>query len=222
MKHQSIAIDGPAGAGKSTVAKETAKRLSFVYVDTGAMYRAIGIFIKKNNIDPDNEKEVSSASQNTEITIKYQGGEQQVYLNNENVTGLIRTEEAGTLAYKVSAYPDVRKKLVELQKSLADNVNVVMDGRDIGTKVLPEAKLKIYLTADAKVRAERRYLELTSKGIDCDVDTIERDIINRDYQDMNREESPLSQAEDAYLIDCSKMNIKEVIEKIIKLYTGEV
>lgn len=217
MKHQSIAIDGPAGAGKSTIAKEVAEKLSYIYVDTGAMYRAIGLYIKRLSIDFDDEEAVSYSCQNADITISYQDAEQQIYLNGENVTGFIRTEEAGKMAYKVSSYKAVRKKLVELQQAMAEKENVVMDGRDIGTKVLPEAKLKIYLTANTKERARRRYLELLNKNIECDINKIEQDIIERDFQDMNRKESPLLQADDAVMIDCSDMNADEVVSKIIDL-----
>jgi len=220
VKSLSIAIDGPAGAGKSTVARRVAKALSFVYVDTGAMYRAIAIHIRRLGIDIDDEDAVSDASGTAHIGISYADTGQQVFLNGEDVTGLLRTEEIGIMAGKASIYRGVRKKLVELQQSLADDENVVMDGRDICKKVLPEARLKIYLTADPKVRARRRYLELVEKGIQGDVLQVERDIISRDRLDMTREESPLTMTDDAVLIDSSYMDIDEVVDRVLALYRG--
>ena len=184
MEHFNIAIDGPAGAGKSTIAKLAAKRLGFVYVDTGAMYRTIALHILREGIDPQDEAAVSATCRNVNVTIAYKDGVQQVLLNGENVSGLIRAEEVGKTASATSGYLSVREKLVELQKELAKRENVIMDGRDIGTCVLPDAPAKIYLTASVKVRAERRYKELTEKGIDADLREIERDIESRDYQDM--------------------------------------
>ncbi|MCI8357066.1 MAG: (d)CMP kinase [Lachnospiraceae bacterium] len=212
-----IAIDGPAGAGKSTIAKLTAKQLGFIYVDTGAMYRAMGVFLMRRGVDPADAAAISAECREADITIRYENGEQVVYLNGENVNGVIRTEEAGTMASLTSKNPDVRKKLVELQQRLAADADVVMDGRDIGTCVLPNARVKVYLTAGSAVRAERRYKELTAKGETCDIETIEADIIERDRQDMTREISPLVQAEDAVLIDSSDMTIEEVAEKIMAL-----
>ncbi|SFB75649.1 (d)CMP kinase [Butyrivibrio sp. YAB3001] len=213
-----IAIDGPAGAGKSTIAKMVAKELGFIYVDTGAMYRAMALFMIKSGISTDKTEEISATCKDADITIKYENGEQVVYLNGENVNGQIRTEEVGNMASVSSANPDVRKKLVELQQKLAKTTDVVMDGRDIGTVVLPDAALKVYLTASSKVRAERRFKELTAKGVECDIDVIEKDIIDRDYRDMHREFSPLKQADDAILVDSSDMTIDEVAKKIIELY----
>ncbi len=212
-----IAIDGPAGAGKSTIAKLTAKQLGFIYVDTGAMYRAMGVFLMRRGVDPADAAAISAECREADITIRYENGEQVVYLNGENVNGVIRTEEAGTMASLTSKNPDVRKKLVELQQRLAADADVVMDGRDIGTCVLPNARVKVYLTAGSAVRAERRYKELTAKGETCDIETIEADIIERDRQDMTREISPLVQAKDAVLIDSSDMTIEEVAEKIMAL-----
>lgn len=212
-----IAIDGPAGAGKSTIDKLTAKQLGFIYVDTGAMYRAMGVFLMRRGVDPADAAAISAECREADITIRYENGEQVVYLNGENVNGVIRTEEAGTMASLTSKNPDVRKKLVELQQRLAADADVVMDGRDIGTCVLPDARVKVYLTAGSAVRAERRYKELTAKGETCDIETIEADIIERDRQDMTREISPLVQAEDAVLIDSSDMTIEEVAEKIMAL-----
>ncbi len=213
-----IAIDGPAGAGKSTIAKLVAKELGFIYVDTGAMYRAMALFMLNSGVSADDAEKISSTCQNADITIKYENNEQVVYLNGENVNGKIRTEEVGKMASASSVNGDVRKKLVELQQKLAKTTDVVMDGRDIGTVVLPDAKLKIYLTASSKVRADRRYKELTAKGENCDINVIEQDIIDRDYRDTHREISPLKQAEDAVLLDSSDMTIEEVASKIIALY----
>jgi cytidylate kinase len=218
---KSIAIDGPAGAGKSTIAKMVAKELGFIYVDTGAMYRAMALYMIKNGVDPQNSEKISETCKDADITIKHENGIQVVYLNGENVNGLIRTEEVGNMASASSVNGDVRKKLVELQQKLAQTTDVVMDGRDIGTVVLPGADLKIYLTASSKVRAERRYKELTGKGITCDINVIEKDIIDRDYRDSHREISPLRQAEDAVLLDSSDMTIQEVADKIIELYRNK-
>lgn len=212
-----IAIDGPAGAGKSTIAKRIAKEKQFIYVDTGAMYRAMALYFLRNQIHADNEKEISDACSRVDITIRYEDGEQIVLLNGENVNGLIRTEEVGNMASATSVNPQVRGKLVELQQRLAKTADVVMDGRDIGTCVLPDADVKVYLTAGSSVRARRRYDELTAKGIDCDFARIEEDIIKRDEMDMKREISPLRQAEDAVLLDSSDMTIDEVVEAIIRL-----
>ena len=216
MSYQ-IAIDGPAGAGKSTIAKELAKRLGFIYVDTGAMYRAMALYLLREGVPMDDSGKISAASQRADITIAYKDGLQQVLLDGENVTAFLRTEEVGNMASVSSANPDVRKKLVELQQNLANRENVVMDGRDIGTCVLPNADVKVYLTASAACRAKRRYEELTAKGETCDLVVIEADIEKRDHQDMTREQSPLRQAEDAVLLDSSDMTIREVVERILVL-----
>ena len=216
-----IAIDGPAGAGKSTIAKLVAKRLGFIYVDTGAMYRAMALYMIKNGISAKESEKISSTCKSADITIKHENGEQVVYLNGENVNGLIRTEEVGNMASASSVNKDVREKLVELQQKLAATTDVVMDGRDIGTVVLPDARLKIYLTASSEVRAKRRFKELTEKGIECDIKVIEQDIVDRDYRDMHREISPLKQADDAIYLDSSDMTIEEVAEKIMELYASE-
>lgn len=210
-----IAIDGPAGAGKSTIAKKIAKQLGFIYVDTGAMYRAMALFLLNKGIDPKDADAVSLNCKEADITIRYENGEQVVYLNGENVNGVIRTEQVSNMASLTSANPDVRKKLVELQQKLALGTDVVMDGRDIGTCVLPDAEVKIFLTASSRVRAERRYKELIQKGEKCDIDVIEKDIIERDHQDMTREISPLAAADDATLLDSSYMTIDEVADTII-------
>ena len=214
----SIAIDGPAGAGKSTIAKKIAKELSYIYVDTGAMYRAMALFFIREGIKAEEEEKINEACKKAEISIQYKDGEQQVILNGENVNGFIRTEQVGNMASATSVYGDVRIKMVELQQQLAETADVIMDGRDIGTKVLPNATLKIYLTASSRTRAERRYKELQEKKVDCDLDTIEQDIIERDNRDMNREISPLKQAEDAILVDSSYMGIDDVVEKILELF----
>ena len=217
-----IAIDGPAGAGKSTIAKRLAKELGFIYIDTGAMYRAMGYyFAEYMRINLDNADEVAAACPKVEVSIAYENGEQQVYVNGENLSGVIRTERGGEMASKVSVYPVVRTKLVESQQKLAQNADVIMDGRDIGTVVLPNAQVKIYLTASSITRAKRRYDELTAKGMECDLAEIEKDIIERDYRDMNRETSPLKQAEDAVLVDTSDLDIDGVVEVIRGIYESK-
>lgn len=212
-----IAIDGPAGAGKSTIAKRIAKRKGYIYVDTGAMYRAMALFLLENHIAPEESEKISEKCREADISIVYENGEQVVLLNGKNVNGLIRTEEVGNMASASSVNGDVRKKLVELQQKLAKKADVVMDGRDIGTCVLPDADLKIYLTASSAVRAKRRYDELTARGEACDINVIQKDIEERDYRDMHREISPLMQAEDAHLVDSSDMTVEEVIEKIMEM-----
>ena len=216
MKHFNIAIDGPAGAGKSTIAKEVARRLGFVYVDTGAMYRTMALHFIRSGIDPKDEQAVAASCRDVDVSLRYENGVQQVLLGGENVTGLIRTEEVGNMASATSVYKPVREKLVQLQQALARRENVVMDGRDIGTCVLPDAPAQIYLTASSAVRAGRRYKELVEKGMECDLAEIERDIIDRDYRDMNRENSPLRQAEDAVLVDSSCMTVEQVIAAILE------
>jgi cytidylate kinase len=213
-----IAIDGPAGAGKSTIAKRLAKKLGFIYVDTGAMYRAMAYYFLQHDIDAKDESAIAAACPDVDVTITYENGEQQVLLNGENVNGVIRNEEVGNMASSTSVYPVVREKLVELQRQLAKSADVIMDGRDIGTCVLPDAQVKIYLTASSATRAKRRFDELTEKGVSCDLAEIEKDIIDRDYRDMHRETSPLCQAEDAVLVDSSEMNIDEVVDAIYQVY----
>lgn len=212
-----IAIDGPAGAGKSTIAKAVAKRMGLIYVDTGAMYRAMALHMLKKGIRIEDNAAVIAECVNPDITIKYENGMQVVYLNGENVNPYLRTEEVGNAASKTSTLMPVRARLVELQQKLAAESDCIMDGRDIGTCVLPNADVKIYLTASSAVRAKRRYDELTAKGEKCDIAEIQKIIEERDYRDMNREASPLKQAEDAVLVDTSDMTIDEVIEKIISI-----
>lgn len=217
---RSIAIDGPAGAGKSTIAKRVAKELGFIYVDTGAMYRALALYMIREGIASDDIDNVVSACKRADVTIKHENNEQVVYLNGDNVNGLIRTEEVGKMTSAISVNAAVREKLVGLQQKLAEVTDVVMDGRDIGAVVLPNADLKIYLTASSRVRAERRYKELVAKNVACNLEEIEKDIIDRDYRDMHRELSPLKQADDAVFLDSSDMTIDEVKDKIIELYKG--
>lgn len=214
----SIAIDGPAGAGKSTIAKRVAKKLGFIYVDTGAMYRAMAIYFVDNGIDGRDEKTVSEACAGVDVRIAYEDGAQQVILNGVNVTARLRHEEVGRMASAVAVYAAVRSKLVELQRQLAAGTDVIMDGRDIGTCVLPDATVKIYLTASVDARAKRRYDELVEKGEKQEMDVIKADIEKRDYNDMHRDISPLKQAEDAVLLDSSDMNIEEVTDAIMKIF----
>lgn len=212
-----VAIDGPAGAGKSTIAKAVAKKMKLIYVDTGAMYRAMALFMIREKISPDDAEAISKKCREADISIGHENGEQVVFLNGENVNQYLRTEEVGNMASVVSRQSAVREKLVELQQALAAKSDCIMDGRDIGTCVLPGAQAKIYLTASSEVRAKRRYDELTAKGQSCDLNKIKEDIEERDYRDMHREHSPLKQAEDAILVDSSDMTIEEVIDKIISI-----
>lgn len=212
---KSIAIDGPAGAGKSTIAKLVAKELGFIYVDTGAMYRAMALYLIRKGIDRDDTAGIEKACDDADISINYEDGKQVVLLFDENVNDLLRTEEVGNMASMSSVNPKVRKKLVDLQQKLASRKDVVMDGRDIGTVVLPDSKCKIFLTASSHVRAKRRYDELAAKGESADISKIEADIKERDHRDMTREYSPLKQAKDAVLIDSSNMTVEEVKDAIL-------
>ena len=210
-----VAIDGPAGAGKSTIAKLVAKEKGYIYVDTGAMYRGLAICFLNKGISPEEKEKVIEALKTADVTIRYEDGKQQVYLNGENITARLREEAVGNMASKTSAIPEVRAKLLELQRNLARTSDVIMDGRDIGTCVLPDADVKIYLTASTHTRAKRRYDELCEKGIACDLKEIEKDIEERDHRDMTREIAPLKQATDAILVDSSDLTIEEVVTKII-------
>ncbi len=221
MKHYSIAIDGPAGAGKSTIAKKAAKRLGFLYVDTGAMYRALALYFIRQGISADEEDRIGEVLDDADITIAYEDGTQQVYLNGENVSGLIRTEDVSRMTSATSRYAAVRSKLLQLQRKLAKEADVVMDGRDIGTFVLPDADLKIYMTAGSRERAKRRFLELTEQGIPCNIEEIEKGIIERDERDMNREIAPLAKAEDAVLLDTSQMSVEEVADAVLAMYQNK-
>lgn len=212
-----IAIDGPAGAGKSTAAKEAARQLGFVYVDTGAMYRTIALYFIRNGVDTGSGTDVKTALDGIKIGVGYKDGAQRMLLNGEDVSDVIRTEEVSAQASVVAAIPAVREKLLDLQRDLAKQSDVIMDGRDIGTNILPDAQLKIYLTASVDERARRRYLELTAAGEDCSLDDIKKEIADRDYRDMHRETAPLRQAEDAVLLDTSDMNLDQVCEKIVAL-----
>ena len=216
MSHN-VAIDGPAGAGKSTIAKRIARRLGYIYVDTGAMYRAMAYYLIQNQVDAADQEAIAAACQHADISICYQDGEQVVLLNGENINAYLRTEAVGNMASVSSVVPEVRKKLVELQQKLARETNVVMDGRDIGTVVLPDADVKVYLTASVETRAKRRFLELQEKGEPADLAKIAADIEDRDYRDMHRDISPLRQAEDATLVDSSDMTIDQVVERILEL-----
>lgn len=215
-----VAIDGPAGAGKSTIAKAVAKELNLIYVDTGAMYRAVALFMLREGVDLSDTEAIIEKCQQADVTIGYEDGVQVVFLNGENVNPYLRTEQVGETASVISPIPEVRRKMVALQKELAAGSDCIMDGRDIGTCVLPKAQLKIYLTASSDVRARRRYDELTAKGESCDLQKIKADIEDRDYRDMHREESPLRQADDAAVVDTSDMTVEEVISVIIKLCEG--
>ena len=216
-KIRALAIDGPAGAGKSTIAKAVSRELGWIYVDTGAMFRAVALFLLREGVKADDKEAVRRAVPGAEVTIRYEKGEQQVLLNGENVSGMIRTEEVGNMASACSVYPEVRERLLELQRSLAEREPVVMDGRDIGTVVLPDAETKVFLTASVRVRAMRRYKELTEKGAVCDLKEIEKDIEERDYRDTHRETAPLARAEDAVLVDSSDMTAREVTDRLLSL-----
>ncbi len=212
-----VAIDGPAGAGKSTIAKLVAKEKGYVYVDTGAMYRGLAVHFLEEGIQADNAEQIAEACRDVEVTIRYENGQQQVYLNGENITSRLREEAVGNMASRCSAIPAVRAKLLELQQKLAETQDVIMDGRDIGTCVLPHADVKIFLTASVDTRARRRYDELKTKGADCDFREIREDIVERDRRDSTREIAPLKQAEDAILLDSSEMSIAEVVAAILAL-----
>lgn len=212
-----VAIDGPAGAGKSTIAKLVAKEKGYVYVDTGAMYRGLAIHFLENGIEAEEKEKIAEACKDADVTIRYEDGQQQVYLNGKNITAKLREEAVGNMASKSSAIPEVRAKLLELQRELARKEDVIMDGRDIGTCVLPDADVKVFLTASVETRAKRRYDELVEKGVSCDLEEIARDIAERDERDSTREIAPLKQAEDAVLVDSSHMTIEEVVAAIVKL-----
>lgn len=213
-----IAIDGPAGAGKSTIARRTAQELSFIYVDTGALYRALAVFLVDEGVSPEDTEKVKGAVKSVKVSIAYENGEQQVLVNGKNVTDRLRAESVGNMASTISAIPAVRAALLDLQRDLAKAHDVLMDGRDIGTNVLPDAELKIYLTASVETRAERRYRDLQEKGVEKPLSEIKKEIEERDHRDMTRAIAPLKQAEDAVYLDTSHMNIDEVVEAIRKIY----
>ena len=209
-----IAIDGPAGAGKSTIAKLAASEISYIYVDTGAMYRANGLYVYRKHVPEEDTNAIGETAKETEVSIHYIDGERHVYLNGEDVSEEIRKEHIGHMASVVGAVPDVREHLLSLQRQIAQENDIIMDGRDIGTHVLPDADVKIYLTASVEIRAKRRYKELVEKGVQCDLKEIEKDIEERDYRDMTRKIAPLKKAEDAILVDSSDMTLKEVVNTI--------
>ena len=223
-QYYSIALDGPAGAGKSTIAKELAKKLSYTYVDTGAMYRALAVFFLKQGLSAEDEAGISAAVKDAKIGISYQDGQQHVLLNGEDVTDRLRTEDVSAMASKTSQYAAVRAHLLSQQQGLAKTQNVIMDGRDIGTVVLPDATLKIFLTADSAVRAKRRYEQLRAQGQLCGakLETIQAEIEERDERDMHREHAPLRQAEDAVRVDSSKMSAEEVAAEIMRLLEARI
>lgn len=214
-----IAIDGPSAAGKSTIAKKLAKELGYAHLDTGAMYRCVAYFSKLKDVSFDDEEKVASLIDAMQIRFDAQGN---VYLNDENVSNEIRKNEISMLTSKISAYPAVREKLVAMQQKMAEHKGYIMDGRDIGTVVLPNAEVKVYMVASVKARADRRYKEYVEKQIEADYDTIYKDIEQRDYQDMNRKSSPLKKADDAVEIDTSDMSIEEVVNTIRRLLPAEV
>ena len=220
-----VAIDGPAGAGKSTVAKAVAAKRNFIYVDTGAMYRTMALYFLRKGVDKNDEAAVNKACMEVSISIAYENGAQQVFLNGENVSGLIRTEEVGNMASAVSGYMPVREKLVELQKQLAAKENVIMDGRDIGTVVLPKAEVKIYLNAHVEERAKRRLKEFELAGKSCSLEEVIEQIKVRDHNDMTREYNPLRKADDAVEIDTTGLTVDEVADKVLEVVeekTGEI
>ncbi len=219
--HINVAIDGPAGAGKSTIAKKCAKELGFIYVDTGALYRAIGVNALRQNVDTRDSENVEKTLDGVRIQLRFIDGEQRVFLGDEDVSEAIRTPEASMAASNVSAIPSVRSFLFDLQRNIAKENDCIMDGRDIGTVVLPDARFKIFMTATAEIRAQRRYDELIAKGIEANYRDVLDDIIKRDYQDSHREIAPLKQADDAVVIDTTQMTPDEVAETIIEMIRGE-
>lgn len=220
-KNRNIAIDGPASSGKSTIAKLIAKETGLIYVDTGAMYRAMAIYFLRKGLDAADEAGITEACADADVTIRYENGVQQVYLNGENVTPYLREQATGQMASASSVYSAVREKMKALQQQLAREQAVVMDGRDIGTVILPDAGLKIYMTASVEVRAKRRCEELLAKGEEADYEAIAKEISERDYRDMHREIAPLKRADDAILLDTSDLSIEEVKDAVLKLYRGE-
>ncbi len=213
-----IALDGPAGAGKSSIAKRAAKALDYIYVDTGALYRTIGLAATRNNViaEPSNEVDELLSKITVDLTFNDKG-EQIVLLDGEDVSGLIRTPEASMMASKISAIPSVRAYLLDLQRNMAKSHNVIMDGRDIGTVVLPNAKVKIFLTASPEARATRRYKELCEKGMDVKYEDILNDVITRDYNDSHRETAPLKPAEGCVMVDTTELDFEQSVEKIISV-----
>ena len=222
MGYISVAIDGPSGAGKSTVARAAAARLGYVYVDTGAMYRAIGLAVCRRGISGEDADGIAAVLPEIDIRLAYQDGAQHVLLNGEDVSDAIRTPEIAYYASKVSAVPAVRQFLLEAQRDMAKKGNILMDGRDIGTVILPDAPVKIFLTASAETRAERRYLELIGKGQQVTRGSVLHDVVERDRQDMSRAVAPLKQAEDAVLLNTSKMTLDESIEAVLQIIRKKI
>lgn len=218
----SVAIDGPSGAGKSTLAKRLAKELGYLYVDTGAMYRSIGLFALRKGVDPKDEAAVTALLPQIQIELRYVDGAQRVLLCGEDVSEAIRAENVGMATSAVSAHPPVRAFLLELQRGMARTHDILMDGRDIGTVILPNASVKIFLTASAEARATRRFRELQEKGVDTDFETVLEDIRRRDYQDSHRATAPLRQAEDAVLVDTSEMDLEESFQALKSLILSRV
>lgn len=217
-----VAIDGPAGAGKSTVARGAAKQLGYIYVDTGALYRAVGLNALRMGIDTKNAEAVAQSTNGIKVDIAFQDGEQRVLLNGEDVSGEIRTPEASMAASDVSAVPAVRAFLFDLQRDIAKRNNCIMDGRDIGTVVLPEAQVKIFLTASPETRAERRYKELAEKGVEADFNSVLDDIVKRDYNDMHREIAPLKPAEDGVMFDTTGLTLEESVAAVINIIKEKI
>ena len=217
MRFMNVAIDGPAGAGKSTIAKACAKELGYIYVDTGAMYRGIALYMVDHKIRPTDIEAVKQALLDVNVTLRYEDGKQLLIVNGQDVSDRIRTPEVSAAASLFSAIPEVRKALLDLQHDIAEKNNVLMDGRDIGTVILPQAQVKIYLDASPEIRGKRRYDELVLKGESVVLEDIIEDVKQRDYQDMHRETSPLKKADDASVVDSSYMTIEEVQNKIVSL-----
>ena len=217
MRFMNVAIDGPAGAGKSTIAKACAKELGYIYVDTGAMYRGIALYMVDHKIRPTDIEAVKQALLDVNVTLRYEDGKQLLIVNGQDVSDRIRTPEVSAAASLFSAIPEVRKSLLDLQHDIAEKNNVLMDGRDIGTVILPQAQVKIYLDASPEIRGKRRYDELVLKGESVVLEDIIEDVKQRDYQDMHRETSPLKKADDAIVVDSSYMTIEEVQNKIVSL-----
>lgn len=209
-----VAIDGPAGAGKSTIAKKAAKALGYIYIDTGAMYRTLALACIREGLNAEEEEKVCDICEKSDVELVYRDGEQVMLLNGENVNAFIRTEEVSRMTSSISTYKRVREKLLNLQRKIASKNDIIMDGRDIGTFVLPDAEVKIYLTASVETRAKRRYDEQTARGTECVLEEIMKDIEERDYRDMHREIAPLKKADDAIVIDSSYMDIDEVTQKV--------
>lgn len=218
----SVAIDGPSGAGKSTLAKRLAKELGYLYVDTGAMYRSIGLYALRQGVDPRDEAAVTALLPRIQIELRYVNGAQRVLLCGEDVSEAIRAENVGMATSAVSAHPPVRAFLLELQRGMARTHDILMDGRDIGTVILPGATVKIFLTASAEARADRRFKELQDKGVDTDYETVLEDIRRRDYQDSHRATAPLRQAEDAVLVDTSEMDLEQSFQALKSLILSRV